>query len=305
MSNFDIKSRHNVETSGFREVIFGTEKPILETELNEMQEIQRHRLREIIKLLIPPEIEGVIMSNHSIDYSTSTKVLTINNAICVIDGIIAKIESVNIENLVDNQSVYVNLWETEVDKDSILYKNSAYDEGRINIVIPNEMLDPRIGKETTRRAIRMVKVLNNRLESLPERKISSMKLGTVTNGVFNITAKERITMGGTNDFTNAEKEKLGNVPTNAKFTDTTYTAGTNVSITGTTISATDTTYTKTSLGLNNVTNDKQMPLAGGTFTGVAVAQNNASYTTKQLRNITLSASNASGGGHGDIWIKYK
>ena len=43
---------------------------------------------------------------------------------------------------------------------------------------------------------------------------------------------------------------------------------------------------------------------GGTFTGVAVAQNNTAYTTKQLRNITLSTANPSGGSNGDIWIKY-
>lgn len=63
--------------------------------------------------------------------------------------------------------------------------------------------------------------------------------------------------------------------------------------------------TKTDVGLGNVDNVKQMPIAGGTFTGSVTAQNNTSYTTKQLRNITLSTSAPSGGANGDVWIQYK
>jgi hypothetical protein len=62
--------------------------------------------------------------------------------------------------------------------------------------------------------------------------------------------------------------------------------------------------TKADVGLGNVDDVKQMPIAGGTFTGVAVAQTNTSYTTRQLRNAILSTSDPSGGSNGDIWIKY-
>lgn len=62
--------------------------------------------------------------------------------------------------------------------------------------------------------------------------------------------------------------------------------------------------TKAQVGLSSVDNIKQMPLAGGTFTGVVVAQNNTAYTTKQIRNIVLSMADPSGGGNGDVWIKY-
>ncbi len=40
------------------------------------------------------------------------------------------------------------------------------------------------------------------------------------------------------------------------------------------------------------------------MTGVLTAQNNTSYTIKQVRNITLSTANPSGGANGDVWIKY-
>jgi hypothetical protein len=46
------------------------------------------------------------------------------------------------------------------------------------------------------------------------------------------------------------------------------------------------------------------PSWGTTMTSIITAQNNTSYTTKQIRNITLSTADASGGANGDIWIKY-
>ena len=62
--------------------------------------------------------------------------------------------------------------------------------------------------------------------------------------------------------------------------------------------------TKTSLGLGNVTNNAQLPIAGGTMTGILYPQNNAAYTTGQARRIILSTGDPTGGGNGDVWIKY-
>lgn len=47
-----------------------------------------------------------------------------------------------------------------------------------------------------------------------------------------------------------------------------------------------------------------LPIAGGTMTGVLAGQANTSYTTFQVRNVTESTADASGGSNGDIWIKY-
>ena len=52
------------------------------------------------------------------------------------------------------------------------------------------------------------------------------------------------------------------------------------------------------------THSDYMPKSGGTFTGIATAQSNTSYTTPQIRNIVLSTSDPSGGNNGEIWIKY-
>lgn len=47
-----------------------------------------------------------------------------------------------------------------------------------------------------------------------------------------------------------------------------------------------------------------LPIAGGTMTGTLTAQNNTAYTTRQVRNATLSTAAASGGGNGDLWFTY-
>lgn len=68
------------------------------------------------------------------------------------------------------------------------------------------------------------------------------------------------------------------------------------------------TVTKTQVGLTNVDNVKQMPIAGGTFTGRAIAHSpDTDYTTKQIRNIFFStaAPTAGDGENGDLWVRYE
>ncbi len=64
------------------------------------------------------------------------------------------------------------------------------------------------------------------------------------------------------------------------------------------------THTPSTVGLGNVDNAKQMPIAGGTFTGIVTAQSNTSYLTRQIRNFVLSTADPSGGSNGDVWIKW-
>ena len=105
--------------------------------------------------------------------------------------------------------------------------------------------------------------------------------------------------------------------------------GSNLSISSGVLSATNTTYDLASTsssglmsssdksklngiatGANNYTHPATHPasmISAGTFPGIVKAQNNTSYTTKQVRNIILSTDNAvaSSMANGDIWIKYE
>ena len=65
--------------------------------------------------------------------------------------------------------------------------------------------------------------------------------------------------------------------------------------------------TATMVGLGNVTNEsKSTMFTDPTFTGIAKATGNTSYTTSQLRNIFLNtaAPTSGDGSNGDIWIIY-
>jgi len=133
---------------------------------------------------------------------------------------------------------------------------------------------------------------------------------------------DMIVDGTTNKvFTSAEKTKLAGIETGANKT--TIVNNLTETVSGKALDATQgkklaeqiSTHTENTsnphsvtaaqVGLGNVDNVKQMPIAGGTFTGVAVAQTNTSYTTRQLRNVILSTEDPSGGSNGDIWIKYE
>ena len=69
------------------------------------------------------------------------------------------------------------------------------------------------------------------------------------------------------------------------------------------ITTTKSDITTAKTDISNLKTHK-MDISGGTMTGALVAQNNANYTTKQVRNIFISTSDPSGGSNGDIWIKY-
>ena len=63
---------------------------------------------------------------------------------------------------------------------------------------------------------------------------------------------------------------------------------------------------RTLVSTAQTTADAAMPKAGGTFTGAVTAQNNTSYTTKQVRNVSFIAegSSAPSGSNGDFYLVY-
>lgn len=64
--------------------------------------------------------------------------------------------------------------------------------------------------------------------------------------------------------------------------------------------------TDLSMANGNITTlqNNKVDKAGGTMTGALIAQNNANYTTAQVRNVVISTADPSGGSNGMLWIKY-
>ncbi|MDL2233195.1 hypothetical protein LJC63_06400 [Ruminococcaceae bacterium OttesenSCG-928-L11] len=55
----------------------------------------------------------------------------------------------------------------------------------------------------------------------------------------------------------------------------------------------------------NAHNQSAATITAGTFPGAVVAQSNANYTTRQVRNTIMSTAGPSGGASGDIWMQYE
>lgn len=109
----------------------------------------------------------------------------------------------------------------------------------------------------------------------------------------------------TNDYTTAEKNKLSGlhtVATSGSYND---------------LSNKPTAANIDVVNLDSTVEDliefhdeqikKKVDKTGDTMTGILTAQSNTSYTTRQVRNMILSTSDAvnSQMQNGDIWIKYK
>lgn len=59
------------------------------------------------------------------------------------------------------------------------------------------------------------------------------------------------------------------------------------------------------LGTTSNQVSQKLNQSGGTMTGALVAQANANYSTRQVRNMIISTAAPSGGSNGDVWVKYK
>lgn len=142
MASFDKYSNYREDTS-FSSVVFGSEKPVLEVELNELQQIINTKLSRLLKGFR----SGVIpLSSDSITFSSSSLTLTIKDCI-ILDksGLTAYVPSASI--VMSSRRAYFALQEVDVDCNSDLksYGNT------LGTLVENPILDSRLPVETTRR----------------------------------------------------------------------------------------------------------------------------------------------------------
>ena len=141
MSKFTEESRFNKEAN-FNLVKFGYDSPVLEVELNELQEILREKIRDTNRYSMD---SGLIYGN---DLNFTGTDFTINNDVIIVDGEILFVTENMTVSASNNDDIFIGIWEEEVDKDDTLYEYGNQDT--INTV-DNHILDGRINEETTRR----------------------------------------------------------------------------------------------------------------------------------------------------------
>lgn len=173
MSDFEKRSNYNKD-AGVVQVKIGFEKPVLEVELNEMQEIQRQRVKDVIQAVVPNSVL------HGGTYTYSNGIFKIQEVTVIIEGEIIYIPSLQI-SAENDDIIYIKVWEKEITATTVM-KAYGNEQGE---VIPNYIVDSRVGQETSRRI-----VLAYDLVKSTELDGVYLKLGKIKSGKFEKEVKE-------------------------------------------------------------------------------------------------------------------
>ena len=145
MANFDRYSNYNAE-AGISSVVFGANAPVLEVELNEMQEIQKNLLSSTIKNLLGDGISDL----SAVSYDHKNSLFRINDGCFIaVNGYLIQSTDLYINN-VAGSTVYLQVWEDTVDYTSVLKKGGSQQSSS---TVPNYIKDSRMPSETTKRKV--------------------------------------------------------------------------------------------------------------------------------------------------------
>lgn len=211
MPDFSKYSNYTEQTA-FSGIRFGANAPVLEVELNELQQILDTKLKRM-SLFMGNTVFA--MSNGSINFDTTTKVLTLTNCVAVAYGLTALIPSASVTLSDENTVAYIKVEEVDVTHESPLteYGNT---EGA---VISNPIIDTRVGVETSRR--RAIKYVVKAGNILPKT-IEADTCQYVQIGVLSKDTNEFVltNLGGTiSDIVKSIDEKIANIPQNTITSD--------------------------------------------------------------------------------------
>lgn len=161
------------QEANFSSIVIGADAPVLEVELNEMQLIQRERLRSTTKALLNEGVKG------QGQYTFTNNILTITDEMVMINGELLYIPSATL-SVREGETVYVETWEEVISfRDTI----KQYGNVQSDINIPNYLLDSRIGEETSRRQQVQYKVTTT-----PNSENARIELGYVEHNQFILLA---------------------------------------------------------------------------------------------------------------------
>lgn len=176
MGDFSVLSNYN-KKSGFKSVRIGSDAPVLETELNELQEIADHKMNNFIKHFIGNGLSSLA----NITYDNDTSTLNIRDNFAFVDGYLVQISSLSVK-LEEGQKAYLQVWEDTVTCHDAL---KLYGNEQETTLLDNYLLDDRINEETSRRIQVKYNLVNNC--STPNR--SHLEIGYVQDSKFSLTVK--------------------------------------------------------------------------------------------------------------------
>lgn len=151
--SFDKHSNFNKQAN-FTEVKFGENKPVLEVELNELQQIQNEARADIIRDSIPSGFTQLGDIDYEYCLNNENKIKLKTDSVAYVNGYrinIPKDTIIDIGKAPEKDAredlVFLEVWKEEVNSTSTLYKEGG--EGQVEI--PNNIKDSRYPIETTHR----------------------------------------------------------------------------------------------------------------------------------------------------------
>lgn len=174
MASFDVYSNYK-DNAGVSGVVFGAEKPVLEVEVNEVQEIQKTMLRRAIKNIMG---DGITDLSKVVYEDGAVKVK--EGCALVVDGIM--VECTGLSQTVTSDTVYLQVWEETQN-----YADTLKEEGnqQDSATVANWFKDTRSDVETSRR-----KVVKYTLATTTNPARHNLAIAKVANGVMTRLVKE-------------------------------------------------------------------------------------------------------------------
>lgn len=148
MADFTKYSNYKENTS-YSSIIFGANSPVLEVELNELQQLLNTKMNRLIKAILGTG-SFTTLSENSIAFNSSTKTLTFTDCIAIADnGWVAYVTGGSLKLNTSSSYIYVQLQEvTKTGSDTL----NAYGN-TLGSKVTNTMIDSRNAVETSRRKV--------------------------------------------------------------------------------------------------------------------------------------------------------
>ena len=174
MSNFDKYTNYRND-AGVSGVVFGAEKTVLEVELNEMQEISKNMLRDLIKNVIGDGITDI----SKIAYNDG--ILNIGECCIIVDGILINCSGLSLA-VESDTTAYLQVWEDTEEYSATLHKEGNQQDAS---AVDNWFKDERSDVETTRR-----KVVKYQVSTSVDSSKHNLAIASVSSGVMTVNINE-------------------------------------------------------------------------------------------------------------------
>lgn len=173
---FALSSSFNADAN-FKSVKVGAGSYVLETELNELQDISYYRQQQFVK----DYIGDGLMNIGSLSYKDGF--LTLDNEVAVVGGYLIDITHLSCE-ILRGHHAYLKVWEEEKSyTDIIKFKGNAQ-ESR---VVSNSMWDERVNEETTRR----IQIMYDLVTDNSDKNATYLDIGYLGADTFNVTVNTK------------------------------------------------------------------------------------------------------------------